>query len=349
MPKATAEASPVESAAQTREGWDSFVIENGGHLLQSWNWGEFKARHGWKAERILATDGASQAGAQVLFRQGGPFSIAYVPRGPVLPSAESESGKLLFAQIHEACRLRRALHVILEPNEYSLLSSPSIANHFGEGRAHFQPARTVKVPLLADDQLLGQMHQKTRYSVRLAQRRGVVVEQATLTTDKIDIFFQLLQDTSERNDFGIHSRQYYADFLDIFGSDALMLLAKVDGEVAAGLVSARFGKEAIYMYGASSTVHRAHGAAFLLQYEAMRWARDSGCTRYDLWGIPERDPEQTHEHGDRVSGTKGDDWRGLYRFKIGFGGEIVTYPPTLEKRYRPILSYLVRRRYGNRV
>ena len=349
MANATAEVPAVKSVAQTHEGWDSFVIENGGHLLQSWNWGEFKARHGWKAERILATDGASQAGAQVLFRQGGPFSIAYVPRGPVVPSADSEIAELLFAQIDKACRSRRALHVILEPNDDSLLTSRLISSHFEETSAHFQPARTVKVPLLADDQLLEQMHQKTRYSVRLAQRREVVVEHATPTTDEIDIFFQLLQDTSERNDFGIHIRQYYADFLDVFGSDALMLLARADGEVAAGLVSARFGNEAIYMYGASSTVHRAHGAAFLLQYEAMRWARDSGCTHYDLWGIPERDPEPTHDHGDRVSGTKGDDWRGLYRFKTGFGGEIVTYPPTLEKRYRPILSYLVRRRYGNRV
>jgi serine/alanine adding enzyme len=81
----------------------------------------------------------------------------------------------------------------------------------------------------------------------------------------------------------------------------------------------------------------------------MRWAREAGCTRYDLWGIPENDPSPASEEGDRIAGTKGDDWRGLYRFKTGFGGDIITYPPTFERRYRPLLSYLVRRRYGNRV
>jgi lipid II:glycine glycyltransferase (peptidoglycan interpeptide bridge formation enzyme) len=109
------------------------------------------------------------------------------------------------------------------------------------------------------------------------------------------------------------------------------------------LIAARFGPEAIYMYGGSSTEHRAHGAAFFLQFEAMRWAREVGCTRYDLWGIPAEDPISTAERGGRVAGTRGDDWRGLYKFKIGFGGEVVSYPPTLERRYRPFLAYFARR------
>src|SRR3712207_3966770 len=100
------------------------------------------------------------------------------------------------------------------------------------------------------------------------------------------------------------------------------------------------------MYGASSTEHRAHGAGFFLQFEAMRWARSLGCTRYDLWGIPERDPPRTAvEDGNRVAGTSGDDWRGLYEFKIRFGGEVIAYPPTLERRYHPVLAALARRFY----
>ena len=97
------------------------------------------------------------------------------------------------------------------------------------------------------------------------------------------------------------------------------------------------------MYGGSSTEHRAHGAAFRLQFEAMRWARESGCLRYDLWGIPKDDPRSIGEDGERVARTKGDDWRGLYRFKVGFGGEVITYPPTLERRYRPVAAFLTRR------
>jgi peptidoglycan pentaglycine glycine transferase (the first glycine) len=327
--------------------WDSFAAANGGHLLQSRKWGEFKSRHGWSVERVVVIDGEHSAGAQILFKQGGPFSIAYIPRGPIVPLREPTITEKLVAKIDEVCRSRRALNVILEPNDSRLIDQSELNSQFVKGPAHFQPARTVKVPLASDEELLAQMHQKTRYSVRLAHRRSVGLDRAEFTPENIDRFYELLTDTSERNEFGVHNRQYYADFLDIFGSDALMLFAIVDGSVGAGLVAARFGKEAIYMYGGSSTEHRAHGGAFLLQYEAMRWAREVGCTHYDLWGIPEEEPKIVP--GDQITGTKGEDRRGLYRFKTGFGGEIVSYPPTLERRYRPLLSRLAWRRYGNRV
>src|SRR5262249_45696875 len=148
---------------------------------------------------------------------------------------------------------------------------------------HFQPGRTVRVPLLSDDELLAQMHQKTRYSVRLAERRGVRIECEPPSPESSDRFYRLLEETSNRNEFGIHGAAYYHDFLQAFGEWALLLFAWVDGQPAAGLIAARFGGEAIYMYGASSTLHRAHGAAFALQFEAMRWSRDHGCRDYDLW------------------------------------------------------------------
>src|SRR5690606_11606820 len=148
-----------------------------------------------------------------------------------------------------------------------------------------------------------------------------------------------------RNEFEIHARSYYEHFLTVFGDRAIMLFARVDDDaVGAVLIAARFGREALYMYGASSSRHRAHGAAFLLQYEAMRWARDHGCDAYDLWGIPDEDPAPgpgASPSGE--SGTRGDDWRGLHRFKTGFGGEIVSYPPMLERRHVPVLPWLARR------
>jgi lipid II:glycine glycyltransferase (peptidoglycan interpeptide bridge formation enzyme) len=204
----------------------------------------------------------------------------------------------------------------------------------------------VKVPLLSDAELLAQMHQKTRYSVRLAERRGVELIRRDAAPDAVATFYDLLEDTSSRNEFGIHSRAYYADFLEIFEDDALLLFANVDGIPAAGLIAAKFNDEAIYMYGASSTEHRAHGGAFALQFEAMRWAREHGAVRYDLWGIPKEDPVTTSlDDHKRVAGTRGSDWRGLFKFKTGFGGEIVSYPPTLERRYQKALSLAARRFY----
>jgi lipid II:glycine glycyltransferase (peptidoglycan interpeptide bridge formation enzyme) len=281
--------------------------------------------------------------AQVLFKQRGPISIGYIPRGPAFAAGDGEAVTELFARIDAVAKEHRALYVIVEPNDQFPLTGTFKQHGFVRGGTHIQPERTVQIPLLEDEPLLAQMHQKTRYSVRLAQRRGVEVVRETDVAAGVETFYRLLQDTSERNEFGIHSLEYYIDFVQTFGDNAFLVTAMYEGNVAASLIAARFGKEAIYMYGASSTEYRAHGAAFLLQFEAMRWARENGSERYDLWGIPAEDPESTGLDGGRVAGTKGDDWRGLYKFKVGFGGQIVRYPTAMERRYHPFLALVARK------
>lgn len=328
------------------EAWDDHVRQHGGHLLQSWRWGEFKRRHGWDAERVFVAADGQLGMAQVLFRHVGPFSIGYIPRGPVVSASNAGIARNLFGAVDQTCQAKRALHLIVEPDGPLPYCGRFKTEGFVRGPEHFQPARTVHVPLADDEELLRRMHTKTRYSVRLAQRRGVRIARQEITDQAMSLFYGLLLDTSLRNAFGIHDVNYYSDFLRIFEGDAVLLFAFVDDRLAAGLIAAKFGQEAIYMYGASSTEHRAHGAAFLLQFEAMRWARAAGCLRYDLWGIPVLDPDKTAADSDRIAATRGEDGRGLYRFKVGFGGYTVTYPVTLERRYRPVLSFIARRRYG---
>jgi lipid II:glycine glycyltransferase (peptidoglycan interpeptide bridge formation enzyme) len=270
-------------------------------------------------------------------------SIGYVPRGPVIDGDASAVWPELRGALDETARRHRAICLIVEPDGAVGLTGSYREAGFVRGPTHFQPGRTVKVPLVDDDALLAQMHQKTRYSVRLAQRRGVVVERVTPDVAAMDGFYGLLEETSKRNAFQVHSRAYYDDFVAVFAERVVLLRALVEENHAATLISAAFGDEAIYMYGASSTQHRAHGAAFLLQFEAMRWAREQGCTRYDLWGIPDEDPETISGEGGKVASTHGDDWRGLFRFKTGFGGEIVRYPPSMERRYWHLLAWLARR------
>lgn len=332
---------PASSTDWTREAWDEGVQALDGHLLQSYRWGEFKSLHGWSVERIAVGGAQPRAMAQILFTRRGPLEVGYIPRGPVFLHGDEDSVRDLFVQADNLCRARGTLYLIVEANDPLPFHGRIKTEGFVRGPEHIQPSRTVKIPLLDDEPLLNQMRQKTRYSVRLAQRRGVVVERASL--EDVGAFYTLLADTSSRNEFGIHSEAYYRDFLRIFEGDALLLFSNIEGERAAGLISARFGNEAIYMYGGSSTVHRAHGAAFVIQFEAMRWARDAGSFSYDLWGIPVQDPPPTDDTQDLVTGSKGDDWRGLYKFKTGFGGEIVTYPSTLERRYHPILGFVARR------
>lgn len=330
---------------QPAEDWDRRLEELGGHLLQSWRWGALKQRHGWKAHRILVNDPSGTAMAQVLYRFRGPVSLGYIPRGPAMAGDPAILWPRLLEQIDLSARRHRAIMTLVELNAPLGLAGAFRKAGVARGPEHVLPGRTVKVPLADDDAILRQMHQKTRYNIRLAQRRGVVIERHCAEPAAVDDFYRLMQDTAARNAFGIHSRAYYQDFLNLFGDDAVLLFAKVEaGAIAAVLIAARFGKEAIYMYGASSTQHRADGAAFLLQFGAMRWARESGCETYDLWGIPEQDPESVRsEDQSSIAGTRGSDWRGLYRFKTGFGGEIVSYPPVLERRHVPLLPWLVRK------
>jgi peptidoglycan pentaglycine glycine transferase (the first glycine) len=322
--------------------WDTAVSEASGHLLQSWTWGEFKSEFGWGVERVHVRAGSGIAVAQILFRARGPVAVGYIPRGPAIPGDDPELASALIAKIDEACRKRHTLYTIFETDQDLPFQGNFKQHGFVLGPQHVQPGRTVKIPLGSDDAILAGMRQNTRYSVRLAGRRGVEIRLPGGRWS-IDDFYAMLRETSDRNSFGIHSAAYYRRFLEQFGENAYCGFAESEGNLAAGLICARFGDEAIYMYGASSTEYRQHGAAFLLQFSAMQWAREQGALRYDLWGIPKEDPQTVSDSGDSIAGTKGDDWRGLYRFKTGFGGEIVSYPPCLERRYSQIGSYVARR------
>jgi lipid II:glycine glycyltransferase (peptidoglycan interpeptide bridge formation enzyme) len=335
--------SPGTDLTRDPAAWNEAVLASGGHFLQSWGWGEFKSRFGWDVARVAVDGGTAPAVAQMLIRRKAGASVGYIPRGPV--HSARDAGVVLWRAIGQEARRQRALFVIVEANE-ALPDGLERAARLTAGPAHIQPARTVKVPLLDDESLLKQMHQKTRYNVRLAQRRGVTVRRAAHDDAGVDAFYALMQDTAQRNAFGVHERQYYEEFLRTFGEDAALLFAEIEGKPVAGVIAVSFGNEAIYMYGASSTKDRAHGAGFYIQYEAMRWAREQGCTVYDLWGIPAVDPSTTHvDGGDRIAGTSGSDWRGLYEFKTRFGGQIVSYPAPLERIYLPGLAHLAKRLY----
>lgn len=338
--------TPVQEApASPRDVWNTELKANGGHLLQSWEWGEFKSRHGWEPERIHVSGADGEGWAQVLFRHRGPISLGYLPRGPLMSGDPTRVWPELKREIDRTAGRHRAMSIIIEPNDDMGLSGPLSDYGMVEGPEHLQPSRTVRIPLLDDEAILKQMHQKTRYSVRLALRRGVDVSYARAGDQQaIDDYYTLMEDTANRNEFHIHSREYYADFLDVFGDDAFFVFANWEGNLSAVVMAAAFGDEGAYMYGATSTEHRGHGAAFLLQFEAMKWARDRGAKWYDLWGIPKEDPKSIcGADKAKISGTKGDDWSGMYRFKTGFGGEIVTLPDTLERRYLPLLPWIARR------
>ena len=297
------------------------------HLLQTPHWAEFKSHFGWESFIAQSED----TYAQVLYRSlplG--FSIAYIPKGPIGSNWQS-----LWQTIDKESRKRKAIFLQVEPDCSLPLDDElyhQVVPGFRRVEETIQPRRTVVIPLDAsEDDLLAAMKQKTRYNIRLAAKKGVTVS----PTSDVKAFYEMMQTTGERDSFAVHSFEYYQKAYNLFvpSGNAVLLEARLDSTPLAYLMLFLHGKRAWYFYGASDNQHRNLMPTYLLQWEAMRWAKNHGATEYDLWGIPDADEEQLEaQFTNRSDGL----W-GVYRFKRGFGGQIVRSCPAFVKIYKPLL------------
>jgi len=331
-PRTRSETSGV-NAVDDATTWDASVSALRGHLLQTWTWGEFKSLHGWLPVRLLlSVDDEPRIAAQILFRRVGPFTVAYVPRGPIAGDLSVGELAAFTRAVDVECRSRRAIAVLVEPETADLPLRLGRSALWTSNDVLVQPRRTIKVKIdMPDDQILAEMKPKTRYNVRLAERRGVTVRRGGVRD--VPIFYQLLAETAERDQFGIHAIEYFDDMMRVFADDAALFLAEYEGVPAAGLLALKSPEEAIYMYGASRSEYQRHMPAYLIQFAAMQWARDAGCAFYDLWGIPADDSPPAAAANESGTVNVRDDMWGVYRFKQGFGGEVVTYPGMFERIY----------------
>jgi lipid II:glycine glycyltransferase (peptidoglycan interpeptide bridge formation enzyme) len=328
----------------TSQEWNAFLADcPSAHVLQTSAWGDLKASFGWDRLHILAEKADRRAGALLLFlRLPLGWSLAYLPKGPVSPGSDSltmagfnQLWEVLSAEVDQICRSKRAIFLKVEPDLIDPAdgaAAPSTPLGFQPSPHAIQPPRTILVDLAGtDDDILGCMKQKTRYNLRLAQKKGLQVEQST----DIAAFYQLMQVTGQRDVFAVHSQAYYQRAFDLFspGDQCNLLLATFEGELLGGLMVFIHGSRAWYFYGASSSQRRELMAPYLLQWEAMRWARAKGCAQYDLWGIPDL-PEADLE---AQFSSRGDGLWGVYRFKRGFGGQVCRAAGPWDRVYQPWL------------
>ncbi|RME98060.1 MAG: peptidoglycan bridge formation glycyltransferase FemA/FemB family protein [Chloroflexi bacterium] len=325
-------------------------ISANGHFLQSYNWGQLKSFFGWTPVRVR-TEGAA---AQILFKRlplG--FTIAYIPKGPWVNWHSIEECQTLFNVIHAEARKRRAVFLKIEPHLWlagcAPKGQPAVRPDAFAGTLHLlgfipadtiQPQSSIIVDISSTEEaVLAAMKQKTRYNIRLARRKGVVVRHGGEAD--AGLFFELARQTATRDGFGIHSLKYYQTALRLFAPHhGALLVAEFKAEPLAALVVFKHGQDAFYFYGASSNSHRNLMAPYLLQWEAIRWAKQHGCARYDLWGVPNAEPDVLEaEFTSRSDGL----W-GVYRFKRGFGGNLVKSVGAFDFVYNPLLYKLYRLR-----
>lgn len=288
-------------------------------LLQSGFWGFFKAAHGWRPHAYRVTAEGVEFPLLVLTRSlPGSFVLAYVPFGPTYDPGAGRSE--LLSALARGLRPSLPGGTLLVRFDLPWTCGGDAPSGGGPPRVvkaghDMQPASTILVDISSSlEQVLASMKPKTRYNIRLAQKKGVVVEEGS--SADLDQWYTIYRETSARDRIAIHSRDYYRGLLDAARAydgvkpTVSLLLARHDGELLAGNIVVFWRETASYLYGASSGAKRNLMPTYALQWEAIRRAKDAGCRSYDLFGVPSQ-PDPAHP------------MYGLYQFKTGFHDEVL--------------------------
>jgi len=307
----------------SRAEWDTALAHlPNAHILQSWEWGTFKSRYGWRPTRYLWLDEDRPcAAASALTRRLGRWfgAVTYVPKGPALDYGDVPLLEHVLDALENVAREERALFVKIDPDvrmdtaEGQAVVTVLRRRGWRTSREQVQFRNTILIDMTHSlDDILAAMKSKWRYNVRLAVRKGVTVRRGT--SADLPLLYDMYAKTADRDGFVIRPKEYYRDAWGTFidAGMAQPLIAEGDGEPLGMVIIFHFAGRAWYMYGASRSIQREKMPNHLLQWEAMRWAKDQGCTVYDMWGAPDELDES-------------DPLWGVYRFKQGFGGEFVRH------------------------
>lgn len=308
-----------------KEQWNQFVTQNlYGSFLQSWEWGESQGSLAKKIWRIAIEndDEFIASGLFVKYKLPFGFNYLYSPHGPIISETSGVDSRDIFRLLADEVKK------IAKKEKSIFWRMDSVMPDTAEEREEFKKLGLVKSPkeiqtketLILDitnseDEILGQMKQKTRYNIGLAQRKGVEVFFEEGLTENFEKFWRLARRTSERDKFRTHPKEYYKKMLQSCGLSRLFL-AKYKSKIIAANIVIFFGLRATYLHGASSDGYRNVMAPYLLQWGAIREAKKLGMTEYDFWGI-------------------GKKWPGFTRFKKGFGGKEVEYIGAYDIIYKP--------------
>jgi peptidoglycan pentaglycine glycine transferase (the first glycine) len=313
--------------------WNEFLADHPeAHILQSGEWGELKSAFGWDALRVIE-DGL---GAQILFRRL-PLGLtfAYIPKGPVGSPVRGTTQRF-WAEVDALCQKKHAVFLKMERDGWEGDASSIIPpSAFLPSPQHIQPHSTLVVDLGgSQEEIFNRMKPKTRYNIRLAGRKEVVVG----PSNDIENFYRVMGVTSQREAFHVHSLEYYRRAYQLFYPKGMceLFVADYQGQSLAAVMVFACGISAYYFYGASADAERNRKPTYPLQWEAIRWALGKGCTEYDLWGIP----DEAIDIDDDEAEAREDGLWGVYRFKRGFGGSIKRAQQTLDRVYTPLLYKL---------
>lgn len=329
--------------SKEKDRYNQFVAHHPkGHFLQTWEWGEVKKSMGWEPLPFILEENAEIKASLLILKRKVPLpglhkSIFYSPRGPVVDIDHEDLCRQLFNGVKKVAREHGAIFLKIDPDV------PADYEHFKQilSRCNFkrndtgldfegvQPVFVFRLDIQPSEiQLLENMHSKTRYNIRLATKKGVEIREAR---DKEDLksFYQILQETAQRDKFLIRGYEYFETIWDrmVEKKMAQIFIAEYQGQPISATLAFILGNKAWYLYGASSNAHRNLMPNYLIQWEMIRWAKEQGCTLYDFRGVS----------GDL---DESNPLYGLYRFKKGFNGELTEFVGDWDTVYSPLFYHL---------
>lgn len=269
------------------------------HITQSDQWAKFR----------LTTPNVKKVtdfnGVKIYFHRIPllPFTVAYIPRANIK----------VVDELIKMCQKEKAIYLKIEP-----ISENQSPIHGNPGKS-ILPQHTIYVDITrTEDELLKDMHEKTRYNIRLAEKKGVVVKQ----NEDIETFIKLLTATENRQGFYSHYPNYYRKLFEIL--KPIILTAYLDKTPIATIMLFDYDNVLYYPYGGSDPKYKEYMAPGLLHWEAIKLGKKLGCKTYDLWG------------SYKYSKNENDPWYGIYRFKSGFGGTEIDFPPAIDVPLSPL-------------
>ncbi len=305
-----------------------FVSAQSGSFLQSNEWAEFQENIGRKT-LFLGSEKSENVWSALVIKQPLPFgqNYLYIPRGPIFSGQINETFKEFLPKIQAVAKTEKSTFVRIDAfyheNLSELLKSFETLKFIDIGRS-IQPKTNLIIKLEgAEEDLMGDMHEKTRYNIRLAQKHGVFIKlgiKENLDENK-KIFWQLISETTKRQNISSYTKKYYDKMIESFYKEETHNRTNAFGKIyfayykdkplgAAFVVF--FGKRATYLHGGTSLEHKNTMAPYLLHWEIMRSAKKDGFIEYDLGGVDEQR------------------WPGITRFKKGFGGTTEQYPNAVD-------------------
>ena len=325
---------------KTLSEYEAFVQSHPkGNFAQSFLWGKQKPMWRWQAVAVRGTDGKIR-GTLALMTRPVPVigrTLMYGCRGPVCDLDDRETLSQLIEGARALARENRAYVIKIDPDVPSSNTQfAGLLHELGfrgkEGGKNFEAIQPryvfrLNVEGKTEDELLAGFHQKWRYNIRLAERRGVTVR--ICGKEMVPAFSELMLTTGVRDGFVTRKPAYFEAMLDNLGGHCRLYMAfDPAGTPIAGTLAIHYGDKVWYLYGASSNEHRNLMPNYLLQWRMIQWAVETGCRVYDFRG---------------VSGDVSEDnpLYGLYRFKQGFGGEFTEFIGELDLVLSPVVYWCV--------